>query len=85
MFFLAPIIKKGKSYAYSFKWAKDKMENDTIMLPLDAKGNFDFRYAVKLISAIKKLCVEKVKKFIENEHKAYLEVIASTDINDINR
>ena len=44
LFFLSPLIKKGKTYGYAFKWTKEKMEKDTISLPVNKSGEIDFEF-----------------------------------------
>ncbi len=44
LYFLAPLSKKGKGYGYAFKWTKEKMENDSIEMPVDKNGRIDFDY-----------------------------------------
>lgn len=44
LYFLAPLIKKGKQYGYSFKWTKKKMKADKIALPVNKYGEIDFSF-----------------------------------------
>lgn len=76
LFFLAPIRHKGKGYGYSFKWTKDKMKKDTIWLPVKNDGStIDYHFMEIYISAIKKQCIAKLKKEIDNEHEAFQKVM----------
>lgn len=85
LYFLAPLRKKGKGYAYSFKWTKEKMENDRIMVPCKiVRGKYvcDYDFMESYISAIKKQCVARLKQEIEREHRAYEHVLEKEPIND---
>lgn len=66
LFFLAPLMKRGKTYEYSFKWTKDKMEEDYIYLPSIDGNKIDIGIINNLISAIKKIKAEKIIKYFEN-------------------
>lgn len=78
LYFLAPIRKKGKGYAYSFKWTKEKMKEDTIWVPckmVDGKYVCDYAFMETYISAIKKLYIARLKQEIERERKVYGQVL----------
>ena len=47
LYFLAPFIKKGKAYGYSYKWTKEKMKKDKILLPITLDGKIDFDFIEK--------------------------------------
>lgn len=64
LFFLSPLIKKGKAYGYSFKWTKEKMEQDVIFLPVNKFGKIDFDF---IESRVRELEEERVR-----ELEAYL-------------
>ena len=65
LFFLVPLIKKGKVYGYSFKWTKDKMEKDTIALPINKFGSIDFKYIEELIEGLQKEYIYKLEAYIQ--------------------
>ncbi|MCR5690803.1 MAG: restriction endonuclease subunit S [Eubacterium sp.] len=76
LYYLAPIKKKGKGYAYSFKWTKEKMEKDSIWLPCKEGNNeIDYTFMETYISAIKKQCVARLKQEITKERSAYEQVL----------
>jgi len=51
--FLIPILKKkGQNYAFIDKWNKEAMENDSIKIPVTAKGKPDFEYMNKFIEVL---------------------------------
>lgn len=83
LYYLAPIRKKGKKYAYSFKWTKEKMEKDSIWIPCKGKEgkDVDFTFMQTYINAIKKQCIAALKREIERERSAYGEVIANKKEN----
>ena len=62
LFFLSPLIKKGKTYGYAFKWTKEKMERDTISLPVDKLGKIDFEF---IESRVRELEEERVRELEE--------------------
>lgn len=61
LFFLAPLRKKGKRYAYAFKWAKEIMEQDSIYLPVTDDGSIDYDFMENYINALKKQCIARLK------------------------
>ncbi len=74
LFYLAPIRKKGKRYAYSFKWTKEKMEKDLIWVPCKLDNDSfvcDYEFMENYISAIKKQCVANLIREIDKERKSY--------------
>lgn len=71
LYFLAPLTKKGKQYAYDCKWTKEKMEKDTIFLPVDATGEIDFEF---MSSRIRELEEERIR-----ELEAYLKACGFED------
>lgn len=75
LFFLAPLKKKGKKYAYSYKWTKEKMAADKIYLPIDSSNNIDFSFMETYIRAIKKQCIARLKEEISREQKIYNKII----------
>lgn len=75
LFFLAPLKKKGKKYAYSYKWTKEKMAADKIYLPIDSSNNIDFSFMETYIRAIKKQYIAKLKEEIGREQKIYNMVV----------
>lgn len=73
LYLLAPLRKKGKQYAYSYKWTKEKMEYDTIILPFDAYNQIDFEF---MRSRVRELEEERVR-----ELEAYLKAAGFEDCN----
>ena len=72
LYYLAPIRKKGKGYAYSFKWTKEKMEKDSIWVPCKWDNNkyvCDNDFMETYISAIKKQYVAFLKREIGFEQE----------------
>lgn len=69
IYFLAPLIKKGRAYGYAYKWTKDKMESDSIQLPVTADGSIDYAFMENYINAIKKQTIARVKEYIDSEYK----------------
>ena len=79
LYFLAPIRKKGAGYAYTFKWTKEKMAQDSIWVPfknVDGQVVCDYQYMDTYINAIKKQYIAALKQEINREHEAYEKAIS---------
>lgn len=75
LYFLAPLMKKGKGYGYAYKWTKEKMSEDMILLPTISTGEPDYALMDTYISAVKKQIISRVHQFIKREKQTYLNVI----------
>ena len=71
LYFLAPLMKKGKQYAYSYKWTKEKMESDTIQLPVNKLNKIDFDFMSS--------CMYELKEERKRELNTYLKVAGFED------
>lgn len=59
--FIIPYLRKiGTRYGYTFKWTKEKMQNDEIELPVTDSGEIDFEYMETYIRAIEKVVIRGV-------------------------
>lgn len=76
LYFLAPLKKKGKSYAYNYKWTKEKMKEDYIILPITPQGEVNYTFMATIISAVKKLVIKDVAHYAQKEIKAAQHVIS---------
>ncbi len=65
LFFLTPLIKKGKGYGYSFKWTKEKMEQDRIVLPVNNKGEIDFTYIEERVRELEEERVRELEAYLQ--------------------
>lgn len=74
LFMCASLRKSGKKYAYGYKWKKELMEKDKIILPITSSGSIDYQFMEAYIRAIEKLTIQKVKDWREQE------VLATKDI-----
>jgi len=74
LFMCASLRKSGKKYAYGYKWKKELMEKDKIILPITSSGSIDYQFMETYIRAIEKLTIQKVKDWREQE------VLATKDI-----
>lgn len=67
-----------RSLSHKYHWgdsiSKAKIKSDFVNLPTTQNGDVDFETMTILINAIKKVTISKVKEFIENEQRAYLQV-----------
>lgn len=64
LFFLAPLSKKGKGYGYAFKWTKDKMEKDSIELPVDKNGEIDFVFIESRIRELEESRIRELEAYL---------------------
>ena len=76
LYMICPIRKKGNGYGYAYKWKKETMEKDSIVLPVTDDGSIDYEFMDTCISAIKKQVIGGVKEFIAREKSAYIQVIS---------
>lgn len=59
--FIIPYLRKtGARYGYTFKWTKEKMQNDEIELPVTDSGELDYTYMEAYIRAIEKVVIRGV-------------------------
>jgi len=65
LYFLAPLTKKGKGYGYSFKWTKEKMEQDYIVLPVTSKGNIDFDFIEERVRELEEERVRELEAYLK--------------------
>lgn len=76
LFFVSSLLK---SLSHKYHWgdsiSRAKIKTDTVMVPINEKGNMDFIFMENLINGIKKKVISKVKDFINQERRAYLNVI----------
>lgn len=84
LYFLAPFIKKGKGYGYTYKWTKDKMKKDKILLPVTLEGKIDFEFIEKQmrefeenrifeLEAERKYEIEIYRKVLDNQSTEMME------------
>ncbi len=64
LFFLAPLSKKGKGYGYAFKWTKEKMENDSIELPIKSNGEIDFDFIESRIRELEESRIRELEAYL---------------------
>lgn len=64
LYFLAPLIKKGKSYGYSYKWTKEKMKKDSIVLPVNIRGEVDCGFIEERVRELKEERVRELKAYL---------------------
>lgn len=65
LYFLAPLIKKGKGYGYSFKWTKEKMEQDHIILPVNSKGIIDYVFIEERVRELEEERVRELEAYLK--------------------
>ena len=51
LFFCASLRKSGKKYGYTYKWTKELMEKDEIILPVTSSGSIDYKFMETYIRA----------------------------------
>lgn len=67
LFMCASLRKSGKKYAYGYKWKKELMEKDKIILPMTSSGSIDYQFMETYIRAIEKLTIQRVKDWRDKE------------------
>ena len=67
LFMCASLRKSGKKYAYGYKWKKELMEKDKIILPITSSGSIDYQFMETYIRAIEKLTIQRVKDWRDKE------------------
>lgn len=67
LFMCASLRKSGKKYAYGYKWKKELMEKDRIILPVTSSGSIDYQFMETYIRAIEKLTIQRVKDWRDKE------------------
>lgn len=65
LYLLTTIRKKGGKYGYSFKWTKERMETDLVILPVDKVGNINWSLIELFIKKIKENCEKELDKFFD--------------------
>lgn len=71
LYLITSLKKLSVKYSYNFKWTKEKMNNDTIALPVTNNQKPDWKYMERYIKAIEKLTIKNVVDYKD-------QVIAST-------
>ena len=67
LFMCASLRKSGKKYAYGYKWKKELMEKDKIILPVTSSDSIDYQFMETYIRAIEKLTIQRVKIWRDKE------------------
>ncbi len=67
LFFCTSLRKSGKKYGYAYKWTKELMEKDKIILPITSEGEIDYPFMETYIRAIEKLAIQRVKDWRAKE------------------
>ena len=75
LFMCASLRKSGKKYAYGYKWKKELMEKDKIILPVTSSGSIDYQFMETYIRAIEKLTIQRVKDWRDKEIAATKNIV----------
>lgn len=75
LFFCTALRKRGKQYEYTYKWTKELMEKDSIILPVTSSGEIDYHFMETYIRAQEKLAIQRVKDWRAKEIDATREVV----------
>lgn len=75
LFFCTVLRKRGQQYEYTYKWTKELMEKDSIVLPVTLSGKIDYHFMETYIRAQEKLAIQRVKDWREKEIAATKEVV----------
>ena len=79
LFFCASLRKSGKKYGYTYKWTKELMEKDEIILPVTSSGSIDYKFMETYIRAIEKLTIQRVKDWRAKEIKTTMYIVKDDD------
>ncbi len=76
LYMVAALYKTlGPKYSWGDSISKKKIQNDVVYLPVTSDGNsIDYGFMTTYISAVKKLCIARLKQEIEQKWKAYNQV-----------
>ena len=79
LFFCTSLRKSGKKYGYTYKWTKELMEKDEIILPVTSSGSIDYKFMETYIRAIEKLTIQRVKDWRTKEIKTTMDIVKDDD------
>ncbi|WP_370756915.1 restriction endonuclease subunit S [Prevotella pectinovora] len=79
LFFCASLRKSGKKYGYTYKWTKELMEKDEIILPVTSSSSIDYKFMETYIRAIEKLTIQRVKDWRAKEIKTTMDIVKDDD------
>lgn len=79
LFFCTSLRKSGKKYGYTYKWTKELMEKDEIILPVTSSGSIDYKFMETYIRAIEKLTIQRVKDWRTKKIKTTMDIVKDDD------
>ena len=79
LFFCTSLRKSGKKYGYTYKWTKELMEKDEIILPVTSSSSIDYKFMETYIRAIEKLTIQRVKDWRAKEIKTTMDIVKDDD------
>lgn len=79
LFFCTSLRKSGKKYGYTYKWTKELMEKDEIILPVTSSGSIDYKFMETYIRAIEKLTIQRVKDWRAKKIKTTMDIVKDDD------
>ena len=79
LFFCTSLRKSGKKYGYTYKWTKELMEKDEIILPVTSSGSINYKFMETYIRAIEKLTIQRVKDRRAKEIKTTMDIVKDDD------
>lgn len=63
--YICSLIRQvGRRYAYTFKWTREIMKNDTICVPVDSLGAIDFGYMESFIRALEEDRIRALEAYL---------------------
>ena len=74
LYFCAAIRKCGKKYGYAYKWTKDFMEKELLLLPITKAGKIDYAYMESRIREMEESRIREMEESRIREMNAYLNV-----------
>lgn len=73
------IRQVGRRYAYTFKWTREIMENDTICVPVNSFGAIDFDYMESFIRALEG---DRIREMMTDRARALEAYLAAAGFGD---
>ena len=65
LYFCAAIRKCGKKYGYAYKWTKEYMEKELLLLPATTSGDIDFAYMESRIREMEESRIREMDAYLQ--------------------
>lgn len=75
LYFCTSLRKTGRKYGYAYKWTKELMKIDYILLPVTSSGEIDYHFMETYIRALEKQTIQRVKDWRAKEIAAANDIV----------